>query len=96
MHGQMTMKERLKVHDQSVNDNARKLRDWKKRPSIKFRRVYLIGGESGKADPTDYVVGYMESNGKYIEIKELVDNSFRWYVVDGVSFDTLKQAKSAC
>ena len=46
--------------------------------SKKFIRVYLIGGESGKADATDYVVGYKASNGKYIEVKELVNGSFRW------------------
>lgn len=27
----MTMKERIKVHDQIVKDNARKLREWKKK-----------------------------------------------------------------
>ena len=61
-----------------------------------FRRVYLIGGDAGKVDPTDYIVGYRASNGKYIEIKELIDNSFRWYEVDGKSYSTLVQAKAAC
>lgn len=92
----MTMKERIKVHVQIERENRRKLREWKERCGIKFHRVYLIGGESGKADLTDYVVGYMASNGKYIEIKETIDNSFRWYVVEGKTFETLARAKAAC
>ena len=92
----MTQKERIKVHVQIERENRRKLNEWKNGTLIKFRRVYLIGGENGKADPTDYVVGYKASNGKYIEIKELINNAYRWYVVDGKSFETLKQAKSAC
>lgn len=90
------MKERLMVHRQIEAENRRKLAVWQKSVNVTFHRVYLVGGESGKADQTDYVVGYKASNGKYIEIRGLVNNSLRWYVVDGVSFDTLKQAKSAC
>ena len=92
----MTMKEKLKIHREIERENKRKLTEWKAGISMKFVRVYLIGGETGKADDTDYVIGYKASNGKYIEIKELIDSSFRWYVVDGVSFSTLKQAKAAC
>lgn len=63
---------------------------------MKFKRVYLIGGEAGKDDNTDYVVGYRAENGMYIEIKELVDNTYRWYMVGGKEFGTLKAAKEYC
>ena len=63
---------------------------------MKFTRVYLIGGEAGKDDDTDYVVGYRAENGMYIEIKELVDNTYRWYMVGGKEFGTLKDAKAYC
>ena len=58
-----------------------------------MKRIYLIGGASGKADPTDYVIAY-EHNGKTIEIMSLCDESFRWYKVDGNEFSTLRLAKA--
>ena len=57
-----------------------------------MKRIYLIGGTNGKADPTDYVIEY-EHNGFRIEIKELVDGSYRWYKVDGHEYNTLKEAR---
>ena len=63
---------------------------------MKFTRIYLIGGTNGKANNTDYVIGYKAENGKVIIIRELINSSFRWYEVDGKSYETLKQAKAAC
>ena len=63
---------------------------------MKFKKVYMLGGLNGKADPTDYVIGYVAENGAYIEIKELINSSYRWYAVNGHEYNTLKEAKAAC
>ena len=61
-----------------------------------FKRDYLIGGLNGKADPTDYVVGYQADNGMYIEIRSITGETFRWYRVNGKEFEKLKDAKEYC
>ena len=63
---------------------------------MKFKRIYMVGGENGKADPTDYVVGYKAENGKRIEIMSLLNTPGRWYEVNGRHYFTLKDAKAAC
>ena len=64
---------------------------------MKFTKDYMIGGLKGKDDSTDYIVGYKAENGMYIEIKELIDNTYRWYKVnDGKEFQYLKDAKAYC
>lgn len=60
---------------------------------MRYTRIYMEGGENGKADPTDYVIGYRAENGKKIEVVSLINTSAKWYKVDGWSYDTLKEAK---
>ena len=62
---------------------------------MKFKRIYMEGGLEGKADNTDYVIGYLAENGKIINIEELINTNYRFYVVDGISYQTLEEAKRA-
>ena len=64
---------------------------------MKFKRIYCYGGEDGKYNDDDFVVGYRAENGKYIDVQYVFgNNNFHWYVVDGKSFFSLKDAKAAC
>lgn len=60
---------------------------------MKFNRVYMFGGENGKDDPTDYIIGYKCENGKYIDKRTSALDSQVWYMCDDLMFDTLKEAK---
>lgn len=60
----------------------------------KFTKVYMFGGENGKDDPTDYIVGYKCENGKYIDKVEQLNSSEYVYECDGWAFGTLKEAKA--
>lgn len=61
---------------------------------MKFKRVYMFGGTSGKDDPTDYLIGYECENGKYIDKRTSALDCQVWYEVDGWPFDSLKDAKA--
>ena len=63
---------------------------------MKYTKVYLCGGTSGKSDPTDYIIGYLAESGKYIDKRTSAFDSDVWYEVDGFMFDTLRAAKSYC
>ena len=62
--------------------------------TITFKRKWFFGGDY-KDGSDDWVCGYEASNGKYIENhSSFCNDNVRWYVVDGKSFDTLKEAKA--
>lgn len=60
---------------------------------MKITKVYMFGGTNGKADPTDYIVGYVCENGKYIDKRTSALDSQVWYECDNIIFDTLSEAK---
>lgn len=61
---------------------------------MKFQRVYMFGGTSGKDDPTDYIVGYKGENGRYIDKRTSALDSQVWYECEGHFFWTLAEAKA--
>lgn len=54
----------------------------------------MFGGETGKDDPTDYIIGYKCENGKYIDKRTSALDGQVWYECDSLLFDTLKEAKA--
>lgn len=60
---------------------------------IKYTKVYMFGGTNGKDDSTDYLIGYLCSNGKYIDKRTSALDSDIWYSCDGYFFSTLNDAK---
>lgn len=66
---------------------------------MKYRKEWVIGGEK-KADATDYVNAYICENGKRIEIEEVINTNYKFYVVEYngklYSCNTLKEAKVLC
>lgn len=64
---------------------------------MKFKKIYMFGGEYGKADPTDYVDYYEAENGMKINIHDSITNpQDRYYTVNGYIFFTLREAKEYC
>ena len=64
---------------------------------MKYKKDYLVGGLAGKADPTDYVVGYKTENGIYIMVDEIINTNYRSYYVDKThQYSTLKEALRYC
>lgn len=61
---------------------------------VTFKRQWFFGGDT-KDELSDWVCAYKASTGETIEIESCFDNeNIRWYIVDGKSFDYLKQAKA--
>lgn len=61
---------------------------------MKYTKIYVCSGTNQKADETDYIDRYIAENGAVIKIKEVINTNYRWYSVNGKSFDTLKAAKA--
>lgn len=62
---------------------------------MKFKKVYMLGGDKKLEGLDDYITAYVAENGKRIECMHGWTNwSFAWYEVDGKCFDTLKEAKA--
>ena len=60
---------------------------------ITFKRMWFFGGDQkDERGISDWVCGYKASNGKIIEVGKSM-TSYKWYEVDGKSFDLLKEAK---
>ena len=60
---------------------------------VTFKRQWFFGGDKkDEIGISDWVCGYKASNGKYIEVG-LTATNYKWYEVEGESFDTLKEAK---
>ena len=62
---------------------------------MKFKKVWQLGGEKKLDTLDDYIAAYGAENGKRIECMHGFSNwSLTWYEVDGLCFDTLKDAKA--
>lgn len=63
---------------------------------ITYKRVYMIGGESGSVGEWDTVKCYIASTGEKIErVFCFGGKAVNMWQINGVMFDTLKQAKGA-
>lgn len=57
----------------------------------------MVGGNKKNALVDDYISEYVAENGRVIACKHGFTNwSERWYEVDSLCFDTLKEAKAYC
>lgn len=62
---------------------------------MKYKRIYLIGEENGKADADDFVIRYRAENGAYMDV-EYLGNQVLQYRFLGKTFRLLKTAMNAC
>jgi hypothetical protein len=62
---------------------------------VTFKRDWFFGGDHKDENGiSDWICGYKASNGMLIEVQTGFNcNSRKWYLVNGKSFDTLKEAK---
>jgi hypothetical protein len=62
--------------------------------NITFKKQWFFGGDI-KDDDNDWICAYAASTGETIKVETCFSNeSIRWYMVDGKSFDYLKLAKA--
>ena len=63
---------------------------------MKYYRKWFFGGSVKDTDPniTDYVIAYISETGITIDVEySFTSMHDRWYTVNGVSFNTLAEAK---
>ena len=64
---------------------------------MRFKKEWMLGGDSKNTELDDYIAAYIAENGTRIEVQHGFTNwSDRWYEVNGECFYTLKEAKAAC
>ena len=62
---------------------------------MKYKKIWMIGKDKKDDELPDYVDKYVAENGKVIECwHSFTSFADRWYMVDGHSFGTLKEAKA--